>query len=270
MKRLALFCLCLGFCSGPVARAAQWELVWADEFNVPGLPDPLKWGYEDGFLRNDEAQYYMTARKENARVENGTLILEARKEHYQIPGNAPSAHGKTAAEYSSASLHTMGRFDLTYGRVEMRARLPHGKGVWPAFWMLGTNIPQVGWPACGEIDIMELVGKEPGWVHGTAHWKINGHKESQGNQLHVDRTDTDFHLYAVEWTPATIDFSVDGKIYNRVPLARAGADADNPFHRGQYLLLNFALGGEWGGEIDDRVLPQQYVVDYVRVYREKK
>ena len=251
------------------AGAAEWELIWSDEFNTAGLPDPSKWSYEQGYLRNHEAQLYTHDRLENARVENGLLILEAHKEPFAIPPGTPSAQGRQFADYTSASLHTRGKFSLTYGRVELRAKLPHGRGVWPAFWMLGVNFPQVGWPACGEIDTMELVGKEPDEIHGTAHWKGGGEHQAQGNQLHVDHTDTEFHVYAVEWTPEQIDFSVDGHVYNRVQVAEAGTGADNPFHKPQYLLLNLALGGEWGGEIDDGTLPQSYLVDYVRVYQAK-
>lgn len=251
------------------AKATEWELTWADEFDIPGLPDPSKWGYEQGYIRNHEAQFYTCGRLENARVENGFLILEARKESFAIPPGTPSAQGRAVADYTAASLHTQGKFSLTYGRVEMRAKLPHGKGVWPAFWMLGVDIPQVGWPACGEIDVMELVGKEPDEIHGTAHWQGDGQHQAQGNQIHVDHTDTEFHLYAVEWTPEAMAFSVDGRVYNRVPVAKAGAGMDNPFRQPQYLLLNFALGGDWGGEIDDRILPQRYLIDYVRVYRAK-
>ena len=251
-------------------HAAGWELVWSDEFNYQGLPDPTKWSYEEGYIRNHEAQFYTRARPENARVKNGLLILEARKEHYPIPAGAQSTQGQEFAEYTSASLNTLGKFSFLNGRLEMRAKLPRGRGVWPAFWTLGGNIGQVSWPTCGEIDVMELVGKEPDQIHGTAHWKGNGHHESQGKQLSVEKTDTDFHVYAVEWTPERIAFFVDDRLYNSVPVEKAGAGTDNPFRKPQYVLLNFALGGDWGGEIDDTILPQQYLIDYVRVYREKK
>ena len=270
MKPTCLFLVLVGLALAADTHAAGWELVWSDEFNYQGPPDPTKWSYEEGYLRNHEAQFYTRARPENARVENGLLILEARKEHFPIPGDAPNARGQKFAEYTSASLNTLGKFDFLNGRLEMRAKLPRGKGVWPAFWTLGKNIGQVDWPRCGEIDVMELVGKEPGEIHGTAHWQGNGQHESQGNQLHVEKTDADFHVYAVEWTPERIAFFVDDHLYNSVPVAKAGAGADNPFRKPQYVLLNFALGGDWGGEIDDTILPQQYLVDYVRVYREKK
>jgi len=140
-------CYLLVFLS--VGCAQDWKLVWSDEFDRPGLPDPAKWGYEKGFVRNQEKQYYTEARKENARVEGGMLIIESRREEYR------NAH------YTSASLTTQGTASWTYGRMEMRAKLPTGRGIWPAFWMLGINESQVGWPACGEIDIMELVGFHP-------------------------------------------------------------------------------------------------------------
>lgn len=269
MKPCSWVLLLLGLTLVAALRGAEPELIWSDEFNYEGAPDPTKWSYEEGYLRNHEQQFYTVNRRENARVEKGLLILEARKENYRVPDGAQNTQGRQSADYTAASLNTLGKFSVQNGRIEMRAKLPHGKGVWPAFWMLGENIPQVGWPRCGEIDIMELVGKEPGWIYGTAHWRGPEHHEAQGNKLHVDGTDTDFHVYAVDWTPEKLDFSVDGKVYNSVPVSKAGEGADNPFRKPQYLLLNFALGGDWGGEIDDSVLPQRYLIDYVRIYRRK-
>lgn len=254
----------------PILRASERELVWADEFNYQGLPDPSKWSYEQGYLRNHEAQFYTRARPENARVENGLLILEARKDFFPIPVGTPNSQGRKVADYTSASLNTLGKFSFLYGRLEMCAKLPHGKGTWPAFWTLGENIAKVGWPLCGEMDVMELVGKEPDEIHATAHWKGGGGHEASGKQTHVEKTDADFHVYAMDWSPERIDFFVDDRLYQSVPVEKAGMGADNPFRKPQYLLLNFAVGGDWGGEIDDRVLPQQYLIDYVRVYREKQ
>ncbi len=253
----------------PGVRAAEWEPVWSDEFNYQGLPDPTKWDYEDGFLRNHEAQFYTRARPENARVENGMLIIEARREHFPIPANSPNAHGRDFADYTSASLCTKGKQSWTYGRLEMRAKLPQGKGVWPAFWTLGEDIGKVGWPTCGEIDIMEFVGHDPNLIYGTSHYWANGKQASDGAHTTAELTHGDFHVYAVEWDRDKIDFYVDDHLYHTTRVDAAGPGADNPLRRPQYLLLNFALGGDWGGPIDDRILPQQYLIDYVRVFRKK-
>ena len=145
----------------------QWKLVWSDEFDYQGLPDANKWDYEVGFVRNKESQYYTRARPENARVEGGNLVIEGRHETYSDP-NAKGRNAGKAAEYTAASLITRKKAEWKYGRVEIRARLPEGKGVWPAIWMLGSNIGEIGWPACGEIDIMEFVGHDPNHVHATA------------------------------------------------------------------------------------------------------
>ena len=244
------------------ARAADWDLVWSDEFNYTGLADPFKWGYEAGFVRNHESQYYTRARLENARVENGSLLIECKREDFTPASGAP-------VKYTSASLNTQGKFALQYGRVEVRAKLPKGKGVWPAIWMLGTNITQVGWPACGEIDIMELVGKEPTNIYGTLHWAADRKHSSDGGKFVADNPSDDFHVYAVEWFEDRIDFYFDTNKYRTVSLDKAGQGADNPFRKPHYLLINFALGGDWGGPFEDTILPQQYLIDYVRVYKQK-
>lgn len=242
--------------------AADWQLVWSDEFNYQGLPDPAKWGYEVGFVRNHESQYYTKARLENARVENGRLVIEGRKEHYVPPGHA-------AVEYTSASLTTQGLESFQYGRIEMRAKLPQGKGVWPAFWTLGTNITRIGWPRCGEDDIMEFIGKDTNHIYGTLHFSRNGQHASDGGKVEVAAPYDDFHIYAVEWSPERIDFFVDDRKYHSVNLDKAGSGEDNPFRKPHYLILNLALGGDWGGPIDDDLMPQKYLVDYVRVYQKK-
>jgi beta-glucanase (GH16 family) len=240
----------------PASRPG-WELVWQDEFDAPGLPDSKKWVYEQGFVRNNEAQYYTKARQENCRVENGMLVIEARKEKFRN------------ARYTSASIHTLGKASWTCGRIEMRAKLPQGKGVWPAFWTLGDDIKKVGWPACGEIDIMEFVGHTPDRVHGTLHWKQGGHR-SKGGNLTVSQPWADFHVYAVEWSPEKIDFFFDETQYLSVPLSTADAGARNAFNKPHHVKLNLALGGGWGGKIDDSIFPQKFVVDYVRVYQREE
>jgi len=241
-------------------EAKDWKLVWSDEFNYQGLPDPTKWGYEEGFIRNHESQYYTRARLENARVEDGHLVIECRKEHFTPTNQAP-------VDYTAASLITQNKESWQYGRIEVRAKLPRGAGVWPAIWTLGTNITQVSWPRCGEIDIMEFVGKEPKGIHGTVHYAIDGKHQSDGGKLETNQPYADFHTYAVEWTPERMEFYFDRTKYHTVLVDEANQGAGNPFRAPHYLILNFALGGDWGGPIDDTVLPQQFLIDYVRVYR---
>jgi beta-glucanase (GH16 family) len=258
----------------PAAEPApRWELVWSDEFDYEGALDPEKWRPEVGFVRNREAQYYTRDRRENARVENGRLIIEGRREHWPNPAYQPGAsqwqRQREFAEYTSASLTTEGRFAFRYGRVEVRAKLPRGQGVWPAIWTLGENIREIGWPRCGEIDIMEFVGHTPDQVHANIHYGAGGQHRSRAGRLTVPSPCDDFHIYAMEWVPDRIDFYFDQRKYHTVPLDIAGAGEDNAFRRPHYLLINLALGGSWGREIDDRILPQQYVIDYVRIYRQR-
>jgi beta-glucanase (GH16 family) len=245
----------------------QWKLVWSDEFDYQGLPDPKKWDYEEGFIRNGESQYYTRDRLENARVENGMLIIEGRKEDYADPHPRAGATTRPIAHYTAASLITLKKADWLYGRIEVRAKLPQGKGVWPAIWMLGSDIGTVGWPACGEIDIVEFVGKIPDRIHGTVHYQKDGKHASSGKALPATRPFDDFHIYAVEWAPDRIDFFFDDRIYHSFPVEQANNKGANPFHKNQFLLINLALGGAWGGKIDDTILPQQYLVKYVRVYK---
>jgi len=241
-----------------------YQLVWSDDFSQDpdGLPDPAKWGYEEGFIRNSESQYYTKARKENARIENGQLIIEGRKESF------PDLSAKNpVANYTSAALETRYKASWQYGRIEVKAQLPAGKGVWPAIWTLGTNISQVGWPRCGEIDIMELVGKEPGIIHGTLHYFTDGKHTESGSQLPVRKTDTSFHVYAAEWTPERINLFIDDKKYFSFDVKKADNNGDNPFLKPHFLILNLALGGTWGGPIDDSIFPQRMTIDYVRIYQ---
>jgi beta-glucanase (GH16 family) len=259
------------------AAAAEWKLVWSDEFDQPGLPNPDKWTYEVGFIRNNEAQFYTEARLENARVENGRLVIEARKERWRNPSYDPHADGRGGfrrarefADYTSASVTTRGKADWTYGRIEVRARLPRGRGTWPAIWMLGTNITSVGWPTCGEIDIMEFVGHDPGVVHANIHTRAYNHvqRTGKGNRIQVPDASEAFHVYAVEWTPERMDFHVDDRKYFTFENEKSGVAAW-PFDAPHYLILNLAIGGAWGGQqgIDDSIFPQRYEIDYVRVYK---
>jgi beta-glucanase (GH16 family) len=233
------------------------KLVWADEFEYSGLLDAKKWNQEVGMIRNNEAQYYTDRRAENARVEKGELIITARKEAYK------------GASYTSASINTKGTYEFKGGRVEVRAKLPAEKGVWPAIWTLGTNINQAGWPLCGEIDIMEFVGFEPGVVYANVHTGDYNHTKGtgRGGQIATKNPFNDFHVYAVEWYADRMDFYFDDTKYYTCTRKGEGV-GEWPFEAPQYLLINLAIGGEWGGQqgIDDSVFPVEYRIDYVRIY----
>jgi beta-glucanase (GH16 family) len=243
----------------PSSGPAGWSLVFSDEFDAPGALDPAKWGYEVGYIRNDEKQYY-TSRSENVRAEGGNLVIEARKEAYQGYG------------YTSASVNTRHRFEFQYGRVEVRAKLPTGNGTWPAIWMLGTSIDQAGWPACGEIDVMENVGFDPSLVHGSVHTAAYNHTigTQKTASVAVASPWEDFHVYSMEWYADHVDLFVDGQKYFTFRNEGTGSRAW-PFDKPQYLLLNLAIGGSWGGQkgIDESLFPHRYLVDYVRIYRQK-
>jgi len=233
-----------------------WTLAWSDEFDGAAL-DRSKWLPETGGhgWGNNEMQYY-TDRPENVRVLDGHLVIEARRERYE---------GK---DYTSARLKTAGLKETRYGRYEARIKVPQGQGIWPAFWMLGADIAQVGWPKSGEIDIMEYIGKEPGNVYGTLHGPgYSGEKAfSKATALERGGYADDFHVYAVEWEPHEIRWYRDDVHYHtaRPDLLPGEWVFEHPF----FVLLNLAVGGYWPGYPDaGTVLPQRMLVDYVRVYR---
>lgn len=240
------------------SEAPQWQLVWSDEFDYSGLPDSTKWQYEVGKIRNNEEQYYAEARLRNTRVENGHLIIEAHREESKI------------AEYSSGSITTQGRQTWTYGRIEVKAKVPTGVGTWPAIWMLGKNIPEAGWPLCGEIDLMENVGFDPDVVHGNVHTQRFNHKlgTNKGERITADKPYEKFHVYAVEWFEDRIDFYHNDTKYFTFENDGGGVESW-PFFEDQYLILNLAVGGSWGGQqgVDKSIWPQRMEVDYVRVYK---
>ena len=245
------------------AAREGWKLAWADEFDYTGLPDPAKWDYEAGYIRNNEAQYYTRARKENAWVEGGVLTLTGRREKFAIPRGRGSK-GKTEADYTAASLTTRGKVSWTYGRIEVLAKLPKGRGVWPAFWTLGTT---GDWPRNGEVDIMEYVGKEPHSIHSNCHYSISGRLTSSGGTVKLDNPWDDFHVYAMEWNSERMDFFCDQNKYFTFNVSKADENGANPYRKPQYLILNLALGGDYGEPIDDSILPQKFVIGYVRVYQ---
>lgn len=234
------------------------KLIWSDEFDYNGIPDPLKWGYEVGMIRNKEAQYYTRERPENARVGDGMLTVTARREPFE------------GAQYTSASINTRGRYEFTGGRIEVRAKIPHGRGTWPAIWTLGTSIREVGWPACGEIDIMEFVGFEPDIIYANVHTRDYNHTKGtgRGGKIVPGKPWEDFHVYAVEWFSDRLDFYFDNTLYFSC-LKKGEGIGEWPFDAPQYLLINLAIGGAWGGRmgIEDSIFPVEYLVDYVRIYQ---
>lgn len=236
----------------------EWKLVWEDNFEKDGLPDESIWGYEVGYIRNGEAQYYTENRSENARVENGNLIIEARKDNWNDN------------EITSASLNTYGKKDILYGKIEVRAKLPTGKGTWPAIWMLGNSIKTgTNWPDCGEIDIMENVGFDPDVVHANVHTKAYNHSigTNKGNKIVLEKPYEEFHIYSVHWFEDRMEFYVDDTRYFSFSNEQSGYETW-PFDKAHYLLINFAIGGGWGGAqgIDDSIFPQKYYIDFVKVY----
>ncbi|RBL92507.1 family 16 glycosylhydrolase [Chitinophaga flava] len=233
----------------PVSTA----LIWSDEFNNDGAPDPKKWGYDigngDNGWGNAEAQYY-TNRIENAVVSDGTLKINAIKESYN------------GMAYTSARLLTKGKFNFTYGRIEVSAKLPAAGGTWPAIWMLGSNISNVGWPASGEIDIMEHKGNEPQKIYGTVHHPGHAGGNADGGTTMVANETGAFHKYTLDWSPKQLRWYVDDKLYFTFNNA-----AGLPFNHDFFILLNFAMGGTFGGTIDPAFTRNTMEVDYVRVYR---
>lgn len=245
-----------------------WETVWSDEFDQDGLlPDPNKWSYDVGGhgWGNQELQYYTESRPQNARVANGVLTIEARREPFE------------GMEYTSARLVTKGKGDWRYGRFDIRARLPSGRGTWPAIWMLASqDVYGDGyWPHNGEIDIMEHVGYDPDVIHATVHTLAYNHMigTQKGATTRVPTARSDFNVYRVEWDPDEIRAYVNDRHYFIFPNERMNDSSagfqewpfDKPFH----LILNIAVGGSWGGAqgVDETIWPQKMEVDYVRVYK---
>ncbi|MBN2480658.1 MAG: glycoside hydrolase family 16 protein [Bacteroidales bacterium] len=252
-------------CFSGQVRAAEWELIWADEFDYAGLPDSNSWTYQVGGhgWGNHEKQFYTSMRPENARVENGILTIEARHEPWDT------------MEYTSARLVTRGKHEWLYGRFEIRARIPFGTGTWPAIWMMPARntYGSGGWPDNGEIDIMEHVGFNQDVIHASTHtrkyyWRINTQRTAT---IEVDNVSGTFHDYILEWYPNRIQVYVDDTLYFTSLNDNTGWEAW-PFDQPFYLIMNIAVGGDWGGQkgIDNSIWPQRMEVDYVRVYRLKQ
>lgn len=250
-------------CNHPT-QTPDWELVWSDEFDYKGLPDESKWNYDtrgnEYGWGNNELQYYTSSRDSNAIVNGNHLLIKTYQEDYQNRA------------YTSARLTTKGKGDWLYGRIEISAKLPGGRGTWPAIWMLPTDNTYGGWPASGEIDIMEHVGFEPDSVYTTVHTKAFNHIKGtqKGAATSVPEAETSFHLYAIEWDPEKIDFIIDDKKVFTFQNTGKGPEEwpfDQPFH----LILNVAIGGNWGGQqgVDSTIFPAVMEVDFVRVYQHK-
>ncbi|CAL2080855.1 family 16 glycosylhydrolase [Tenacibaculum sp. 190524A02b] len=231
------------------------NLVWEDDFIINGAPDTSKWTYDIGTgtngWGNNESQYY-TNRADNVVVENGHLIITAKKEDYM--GSA----------YTSARLKTEGLFDFKYGRVEIKAKLPGSAGTWPALWMLGSNFSTIGWPRCGEIDIMEQTGNDKNTVLATCHWfdTASNTKADFGQTTSITNATIAFHKYTLEWTPESIKMYVDDVKYYEL-----ANNANLPFDQNFFLLFNIAMGGTLGGSIDAAFLQETMEIDYVKVYQ---
>jgi beta-glucanase (GH16 family) len=233
------------------AKAGTPAPYWSEEFNTDGAPDPSKWGYDIGAngWGNAELEYY-TDRPENAIVKGGVLKITAKKENYK------------GSSYTSARLLSKNKFAFTYGRVEVRAKLPAGVGTWPAIWMLGSNSDTVHWPQCGEIDIMEHRGKELNKIFGTLHYPGHSGGNGNGSTTFISNATTEFHIYGLDWSPESIRIYVDGRLYHTV------ANADSlPFNHDFFFILNVAMGGGFTGPVDPAFTQASMEVDYVRVYK---
>ncbi len=246
----------------------RWDLVWSDEFDVDGLPNQDDWDYDvaDGCpdvcgWGNNELQYYTKANKRNARIEDGHLIIEA---HQNAMG------GK---EYTSARIVTRGKNAWSSGKLEIRAKLPSGKGTWPAIWMMPEESAYGIWPKSGEIDIMEHVGYSPDSIIGTVHTEAFNHGIGTqiGNDVYIPDCESEFHIYSITWSDQSIEWYVDGIQYHSFSNKNMSYK-EWPFDQPFYLIMNIAVGGNWGGRhgVDSYIWPQRMVVDFVRVYQEDK
>jgi beta-glucanase (GH16 family) len=244
------------------ALPGSWQMVWSDEFNQPNdsKPDPTKWGYDTGGsgYGNNEREYY-TDRTNNVRIEDGKLVIEALQQNFR---------GK---HYTSGRILTQGKYAWTYGIFEARIKIPRGQGIWPAFWLLGTSITSNSWPDCGEIDIMENIGREPGTVHGTMHGPGYSGAHGIGKPVSLPGEAVvadDFHIFAVDCEPGIVTWFMDGKKYFSITPADLPTGTRWVFDKPKFVLLNLAVGGFWPGYPDGTsTYPQCMIVDYVRVYQ---
>ena len=263
-KQLLAFLLLLAGTSVP---AAEWKLVWHDEFDHDGKPDPANWDYEHGFVRNRELQYYQP---ENAVCRGGMLIIEARREHKRNPGYQPGGKGwrnREWVDYTSACLITKGKHEFTYGKFEMRARIDTRLGSWPAFWTVGASAPKVSWPACGEIDIMEyytgtVLANVCHGLQGKQKWMTTKRPIAE---MGGDAWSKQFHVWTMLWDEQRIDLLLDDKLMTHFVIADSES-ARAAFRKPQYILLNQAIGST-GGDPAKTEFPVRLEVDWVRVYQ---
>jgi beta-glucanase (GH16 family) len=253
----------------PALSPAGWTLAWSDEFNGPdgSAPDPSKWTYDTGGKGwgNSELECYAN-RLQNAQIKGGNLAITALQERTPFVCSDGSM-----SNYTSARLKTQGLFSQAYGRFEARIKIPTGQGMWPAFWMLGNDVTTAGWPTCGEIDIMENIGREPGRVHGSLHGPSTTNRTSDATSIFTlpagQAFADDFHVYAVEWEPGEVRFYVDNHLYATFTQSQWSTGGAWVFDHPFFIILNVAVGGNWPGSPDSTtVFPQRMLVDYVRVY----
>ena len=268
MNKKVLAALAVSLLSVNTFAKQDWQLVWNDEFDYQGAPDDSKWSFDtqgnNWDWGNNEAQNYTPKENKNAWVEDGNLIIEARKEPYTWPGD-----GQTR-QYTSARLRTLGKGDWLYGKFEVRALLPKGNGMWPAIWMLASEEKYGGWPKSGELDIMENVGFDPTKIHCNIHTEAYNHGigTNKGNTVSTSLPSENWHVYSMEWDAEKVIFFLDGEQVFRFDNEHKTFQ-EWPYDQKFHLLLNIAVGGSWGGEqgIDNSVFPQRMLVDYVRVYQ---
>jgi beta-glucanase (GH16 family) len=255
-----------------IPASTEYELVWSDEFNEDGRPDPNNWTYENGFIRNEELQWYQP---DNARCENGLLIIEGRRERKKNPNYRPDSdnwkENRKYAEYTSASMTTRRLHSWMYGRFEMRGRIDTRAGLWPAFWSLGV---QGWWPSCGEIDIMEYY---QGMLLANAAWGTEKRWVPKWDDVRKPVTDFNdlnwsakFHVWRMDWDEDNIKLYVDDMLMNAVDLKETfNPDGKNPFRQPHFIIVNLAIGGTAGGDPSSTEFPAKFEVDYIRVYKKK-
>ena len=258
--------------SNETSNSIRWEEVWSDEFDATEL-DLSSWNklqWRPGWV-NNELQAY-TDRDTNIFIEDGHLILQALIEPGYFDTDYTGAEYN--ADYTSGRINTDNKISRTYGRFDIKAKLPKGNGSWPAIWMLGESISDIGWPACGEIDIMEHVGFDNGMVHGSIHTDAFNHMNNtqKSGSKFVDTATDSFHVYSIEWTPNYLRYLIDDNAYFFVYNDSDGDEAQWPFDQQHYLILNLAIGGDWGGVqgVDPNAFPMRMEIDYVKIYKKQE
>ena len=234
-----------------ITVTVAFGLVWSDEFDTPGAPNSARWGYDIGAggWGNNEVQYY-TNRPQNVVIANGVLKINAIRESF------------SGSSFTSARMLTKDKFSFKYGKVEVRAKVPVGVGTWPAIWMLGSNINTTPWPGCGEIDIMEHLGRDLNKIYATLHHPGNSGANGNGGTTLISNATTEFHKYGLEWTAASLKFYVDDQLFYTFP-----NNPNIPFNHNFFIILNLAIGGNFAGAVDPALAGATFEIDYVRVYQ---